>query len=54
MHHEIQGKEIEKGMYKAEVTSEDIMKTTKPLVSPDELTECRLRELSPGMYIAED
>ncbi len=54
MHHKIQREEIEKGVYKADVTSEDIMKTTKPLVSPDRLTECKLRELSPGMYIAED
>jgi hypothetical protein len=54
MHHEIGAKEIEKGVYKADVTSEDIMKTTKPLVNPDKLTQCKLRELSPGMYVAED
>jgi hypothetical protein len=54
MDHKIRDMEIEKGVYKADVSYEDINGTTEPLVSPDKLTQCKLRELSPGMYIAED
>jgi hypothetical protein len=54
MNHKNAGTEIEKGVYKAEVSYEDIIETTEPLVSPDKLTHSKLRELSPGMYIAED
>jgi hypothetical protein len=54
MNHKIAGIEIDKGMYKADVSYEDIAETRKPLVSPDKLTRSELRELSPGMYIAED